>query len=342
MNINKLWLVVGYWLLIIGFSLLLLHFFQFLDIGGSAATRDLEIKAGMSFDEVANKLKAENLIQSKTVFKIYGLITGQARQLKPGRYILATNISIPKLTKTLTDGPAKISVIIAPGMTLKEIDERLSDLAVIRLGDLTNFDVGSLEHRYSWLREAQSLEGFLLPDTYIFFLGSDPDLVVKKFLDNFELKVLPPITQLVELWGLPFFENSSNILKTINLASLLEKEIPDTKEQQIAAGILMKRLAVGMPLQVDAALVYGKCLGKFLNCPALREEDYRFDSPYNTYLYGGLPKTPICNPGPEAIKAALNPQKSDYWYYLSDPKTKKTVFSKTLDEHNKNRAKYLY
>jgi len=186
------------------------------------------------------------------------------------------------------------------------------------------------------------LEGFLLPDTYIFFLGSDPDLVVKKFLDNFELKALPRITQLVELRGLPFFENSSNILKIINLASLLEKEIPDTKEQQIAAGILMKRLAVGMPLQVDAALVYGKCFGKFLDCPPLREEDYKIKSPYNTYLYGGLPKTPICNPGLKAIKAALNPQKSDYWYYLSDPKTKKTVFSKTLDEHNKNRAEYLY
>jgi len=331
MNINKLWLVVGYWLLIIGFSLLLLYLFQFLDIGGLTKTQDLEIKAGMSFDEVADELKAENLIQSKTVFKIYSLITGQARQLKPGRYILPTNISIPKLVRTLTNGPAKVSAIIAPGMTIKEIDEKLSSLAVIKPDDLINFDIDSLKNGYSWLGKVQSLEGFLLPDTYTFFLGSAPDLVVKKFLDNFELKALP------------FFENSGNLLiKTINLASLLEKEIPDAEEQQIAAGILMKRLAVGMPLQVDAALVYGKCFGKFLDCPPLQEEDYKIKSPYNTYLYGGLPKSPICNPGLKAIKAALNPQKSDYWYYLSDPKTKKTVFSKTLDEHNKNRAKYLY
>ena len=215
-------------------------------------------------------------------------------------------------------------------MTIKEIDEKLSGSAVIRPGDLINFDIGPLKNGYSWLEGAQSLEGFLLPDTYIFFLGSDPNSVVKKFLDNFELKALP------------LFKNSGNLLKIINLASLLEKEIPDYHEAQLAAGILMKRLAVGMPLQVDATLVYGKCLGKFLNCPSLQEKDYKLDSPYNTYLYGGLPKTPICNPGPEAIKAALNPQKSDYWYYLSDPKTKKTVFSKTLDEHNKNRAKYLY
>lgn len=148
-------------------------------------------------------------------------------------------------------------------------------------------------------------------------------------MDNFKLKVLP------------FFENNPGLLKTVNLASLLEKEIPDYSERQIAAGILLKRLKAGMPLQVDAALVYIKCGGKFLNCPALKEEDYKIDLPYNTYLYGGLPKGPICNPGLGAIKAVLSPQQSDYWYYLSDPKTKKTIFSKTLDEHNRNRTKYL-
>jgi len=327
---DKLWLVIGCWVLIIGFSLLFLHLFQFLDIGNSGVNRDLEIKAGMSFDEVADELKTENLIQSKTIFKIYSLIMGQARQFRPGRYILATGISIPELVKTLTSGPAEISVVIAPGMTLKEIDEKLSSLAVIKPNDLVDFNINSLKKNYPWLEKIQSLEGFLLPDTYNFFLGSGPDLVVKRFVDNFELKVLP------------FFGKSDNLLEIINLASILEKEVPDHYEARLAAGILMKRLAAKMPLQTDATLIYAKCSDKFLNCPSLQEEDYKIKSPYNTYLYTGLPKAPISNPGLEAIKAALNPQQSDYWYYLSDPKTKKTVFSKTLDEHNKNRAEYLY
>ena len=96
-----------------------------------------------------------------------------------------------------------------------------------------------------------------------------------------------------------------------------------------------------MPLQVDATIVYIKCQGQFLDCPPARDADYKADSPYNTYLYSGLPSGPISNPSAKTIEAAANPVKSDYWYYLSDPKTQKTIFSKTLDEHNKNRYKYL-
>jgi UPF0755 protein len=311
-------------------SLSVLYVLQFFKVSLSAQNKVLEIKTGMSFDEVADELKTENFIQSKTILKIYTLILGQTRQFKPGRYILSVNLSIPELVKILTKGPAEISVTIVPGMTIKEIDEKLSELTIIEPDSLVNLEPVSLKEDYPWLNEAQTLEGFLLPDTYNFFVGSDGGLVARKFLDNFESKALP------------FFANSSNILRTINLASLLEKEIPDAGEQQIAAGVLLKRLGAGMPLQVDAALIYGKCFGRFLGCPSLQEKDFKLDSPYNTYLHIGLPKTPICNPGLTTIEAALNPQKSAYWYYLSDPQTKKTIFSKTLDEHNTNRAKYLF
>ena len=90
-------------------------------------------------------------------------------------------------------------------------------------------------------------------------------------------------------------------------------------------------------------ITYAKCDRAFLTCqdPKVYRKDLNFESPYNTYLYKGLPPGPIGNPGLEAIKAALNPLESDYWYYLSDPKTKKTIFSKDLDEHIENRARYL-
>jgi UPF0755 protein len=104
----------------------------------------------------------------------------------------------------------------------------------------------------------------------------------------------------------------------------------------LVSGILWKRLKAGIPLQVDATITYltGK---KTTKIPL---EDLKIDSLYNTYKYPGLPPGPICNPGLESILAALYPEKSDYWYYLSVPEGK-TIFSKTLEEHNIAKEKYL-
>jgi len=299
-----------------------------------ASAKELEISPGISFDEISDKLADEGFIRSKILFEAYALITGRAHQFKPGRYFLFNDISIPALVKTLVNGPIEISVVIYPGMTLREIDDRLSSLKIIKPSELIDFNTNDLSVEYPWLAAAQdnlniNLEGFLLPDTYNFFTGSDINSVVKKILDNFKVTVLP------------FFNKYDNLPETINLASLLEKEVPDYNDRQIVGGILIKRLNAGMPLQVDATLFYAKCSGRFLDCPAPKIEDYKIDSPYNTYIYNGLPKSAIDNPSLDAIKAALNPQKSAYWYYLSDPKTGKTIFSKTLEEHNQNRAKYL-
>ncbi len=316
------------------FSLISLFlFFRISFTEASIPIDDFIVLAGMSFNEIADKLKGENLIASKAAFRIYGAITGKARQLKPGEYSLSSDFSVSKLFRILTKGPEEISVVVAPGLTLKEIDEKLSSFNIIKPSEIINFNVNGLRNSYSFLSKAGtevgSPEGFLLPDTYRFFPDSGADLVIHRFLDNFKTKALP------------LFENSDNILDKLILASILEKEIPDYEEKKIAAGILLKRLKVGMPLQVDASVVYAKCSSRFLNCPRLTEADYKINSVYNTYFYPGLPKGPISNPGLESIKAVLNPIKTDYWYYLSDPKTKKTIFSETLDEHNKNRVVYL-
>jgi UPF0755 protein len=106
---------------------------------------------------------------------------------------------------------------------------------------------------------------------------------------------------------------------------------------------MKKRMNVGMKLQMDATLCYMKevVAQAPLPCYPLTSLDFKYDSPYNTYLYKGLPPGPIGNPGTSSIRAALNPRPSPYWFYLSDPLTKRTVFSETLDEHEDNRVKYL-
>lgn len=306
------------------------------DIGDQPVV--LDIKPGTSFNRIAETAYESRLTDLKLVFKIYSIISGRAHRFKSGRYVFNEGTSVARLTKILVDGPTEIEAIIFPGMTLKEIDDRLSDLKIIGKEELIDYDgeiknIESLKTDYFFLKEAKSLEGFLLPDTYRFYAGSDIESVVGKILKNFKNKVLSP--------DLTFLSQGDNMLKLLTLASYLEKEIPDNSEREIAAGILEKRLAAKIPLQIDATVLYAKCSGRFLNCPTLEKIDFQLKSLYNTYFHRGLTPTPIGNPSLEAVKSAINKKKSEFWYYLSDPDTKKTIFSKTLDEHNFNRIKYL-
>jgi len=123
------------------------------------------------------------------------------------------------------------------------------------------------------------------------------------------------------------------------MASLLEKEVREETDKRMVADILWRRLDTNFPLQIDATICYAE-FESFKKC-SLTRELFELDSPYNTYLYKGLPPTPINNPGIESIKAALNPLANDYWYYLTDRKTSKTIFSQTYEEHVAARAQYL-
>lgn len=300
----------------------------------NSQSASVKIIQGMGVKEIADELYSKKVIKSIIVFEIYSFLSDKSKIFKPGNYELDFNQSIPQIVEILTAGPKEISAVITPGMTLKEIDEYLSSLRIVKKGSLANFDISQLKEKYLFLNKAFSLEGFLFPDTYNFFSDSDPQSVVEKILDNFKAKV----GQYPE--GLIFLNGSGN-MNWLILASILEKEVIDSKERQIAGGILEKRIKEGMPLQVDASIIYVRCEGRFVNCPLLSGSDFEIDSRYNTYKYLGLPPSSISNPGLDAISAALHPIKSDYWYYLSDPKTKETIFSKTLEEHNKNRVKYL-
>ncbi len=170
------------------------------------------------------------------------------------------------------------------------------------------------------------LEGYLFPDTYEFFLASRPEVVTEKFLKNFDKKIVPLIPA------------DKNLYEVLIVASLIEGEIPLPEDRRLVSGIIWKRLGKDFPLQIDATLCYIK---EPLPCASLTKEDKLVDSPYNTYRNKGLPPTPIGNAGIDAIEAALSPQKSPYWFYLSDPHSRKTIFAVDLDEHNRNILEYL-
>lgn len=275
----------------------------------------VEVKKGDGFRDIAKFLEAKGLIRSATAFKLYSMISGSAHRLKPGNYSLSPSWNAAAIVNTLVEGPAEdISITIVEGETVLDINKKLHNAGV--LGDGISI--------------SKKMEGYLFPDTYRFFPNSSLDEVIKKFEHNFKVKT-------AEL-----FQNKNEDFKKkiITIASLIEKEVPFHDDRFLVSGILWNRLKVDMPLQVDASVCYAKHRTS-AGCYPLKRSDFQIDSLYNTYKYYGLPPGPIGNPGLSAIEAAMNPKNSDFWYYLSDPETKKTIFAKDLEEHNENRAKYL-
>lgn len=289
---------------------------------GASPTTIFEVKQGDGFRTIAGNLYNDHLIRSTKAFDIFSLIGGRALTLKPGLYRLDPAMSTAHILDVLSGGSAgEVTVTIPEGSNIYEIDAILSNALVIHPGDLINFKTDG------------PLEGRLFPDTYQFYTNANVAGVVKDFMNDYDAKALPLLPV-----------NPQNAQNDLILASILEKEVPSSTDQQIVAGILLKRIAAGIPLDVDATVCYAKFMANPTSTPTcypLTALDFQIKSPYNSYLYRGLPPGPIGNPGVSAITAAIHPVSSPYWYYLSDPKTGKTIFAKTLDEQTQNRVKYL-
>ncbi len=292
---------------------------------GSGPTVPVTVSAHEGFSDIAGALSANHLLRSRMVFEAAALLSGVAFRVPSGTYLLSSDMSVPEILRELSRGPRTVTVTIPEGSDLYQIDRTLADAGVITRGALIGFAADG------------NLEGWLFPDTYQFFEGSDIATVVQKFLDNFAAKagsLLPADPSLAE--------------RTLTLASLIEQEAPDAHNESMIAGIIEKRLKAGMPLQIDATVCYAKQIalpGEVVDCSALTHGDFAssspYRSPYNTYLYKGLPPGPIGNPGIVAITAAIHPIASPYWYYLSDPATGKIIYAATLAEQETNIKKYL-
>jgi UPF0755 protein len=272
-----------------------------------------EVEKGQSLLVVAENLKAEGFIQAKFPFCGYVMLEQKEKDLKYGVYQFNQEDSFLSIADKIIKGETfTIKITIPEGFTVQQIDERLAECGLIEPCDLD-----------------PSQEGFLFPDTYYFFPFVSADEIMQEFLDNFDKKLNPKLRQEIK-------NQSKTIFEIITMASLLEKEVQTLEDKEIVSGILWKRLEVNMPLQVDATITY--ITDK--KSTKVSIEETKINSPYNTYKNRGLPIGPICNPGLESIKAAIYPEPSDYWYYISTPEGE-TMFARTLKEHNVNIAKYL-
>ena len=292
-------------------------------VNGAQVT--IVVARGQGFFEVAKALDAAHLLRSRLIFEAAAILSGDAFHVQAGTYRFSPEMSGAAILHELSNGAPSVTVTIPEGSDIYEIDKMLAAAGVIARGDLIHF------------KSDGDLEGKLFPDTYQFFEGSDISAIVQKFLDNFSEKAEPL-----------FAADPSRGKQNLTLASIVEKEAPDPNDESIIAGIILKRIADGMRIQIDATVCYAEQItmpSEIVDCSSLASADFApaspYDSDYNTYLHAGLPPGPIGNPGIAAITAAIHPASSSYLYYISDPATGKIYYSATLAGQNANIKKYL-
>ncbi len=275
------------------------------------------IEKGEGLKEISANLEKAGLVRNKTYFEYYALFQGWAARLQAGEYFLSPSLNIPQIAGTIVKGEAssqEITVTIPEGFTLKQIDARLAKTGLIKAGEL--------------LKQTQ-LEGYLFPDTYRFSREADLGEIIGKMRDNFDRKLDEDLRSEI-------VRQDRTIKEIIIMASLLEKEVPTDEDRRIVSGIFWKRLKDNYPLQSCATIAYILGLDKW----RYSIEETKVTSLYNTYQNVGLPPGPINNPGLSTIRAAVEPQETDYYFFLSKPDGE-TVFSQTMEEHNQNKVKYL-
>ena len=221
-----------------------------------------------------------------------------------------------EIAQNLTHGTLDIWIKIPEGKRAEEIAEILEK-------ELETYSP-------SWRATLISNEGYLFPDTYLVPKNADINSIISIMKNNFNAKIK----------SVNLSQNDSRLKEVIIIASLIEREAITDNEKPIIASVIDNRLKAGMSLDIDATLQYIKgqdVTGEWWSIPTI--EDKKIISEFNTYRNAGLPPFPISNPGIEAIKAALNPQDSDYYYYIHDAEGN-VHFAKTLAEHNANIKKY--
>ena len=277
-------------------SLSLVYFFFFSAPSNFPVPSVIQIEPGMSLRSISSLLKKDQIIRSRIAFEYLAIFSGGEKRIVSADYLFDKKLPVWQVVLRIVKGEhhmAPVTVTIPEGFNVNQI----SDTFVL---NLTKFNPTR------FLLKAKDLEGYLFPDTYFFLTNADDSDVIKSMNNNFIKKITPIIPEI----------NSSghSEKEIITMASIIEREAKGDTDRAVIAGILWRRINIGMPLQVDAAP--------------------------DTYKTKGLPDTPIGNPGLKAIEAAINPQGSSYLYYLHD-KNGNIYYAKTFAEHEVNIKKYL-
>lgn len=293
------------------------------------------IPMGSGVSQIADILEENKIIESSNVFKLVSKITRNDGNYKAGSYALSPSMDVQNIIKVLQSGISVGNLVTIPeGYTIGEVADLLQGKGLINKDVfLQEVENGSFPQKFVADLPAGSnrLEGFLYPETYDIPIDADEHEIINILLNHFD-----------KLYEEDFYTKANemgySLHEIITIASMIEREAGSDSDRPLVASVIYNRLAITMPLQLDATVQYA--LGSQKD--RLMESDTRVESEYNTYLHNGLPPGPICSPGIESIKAALYPEETDYLYYVVDPTGNKThKFAETYEEFLVYKREYI-
>ena len=324
-----------------------------LAFGRPSQTITITITSSDNLDTIAQKLHDTGLIKYPGIFKFYGNLSNAEKKVKPGTYELNTIYDYMALVKNMAGTADRVStkVVIPEGYTCAQIFRLLEKNGICTVESMEEAVMNADLSKYWFLEgidqsDPNCLEGYLFPDTYQFYLDHDADKVLIRLLDTFDKRFTDTMKEKLDLLN----ENLADMMRSHGLsesyiqknlftmrelvivASLIEKETSGDEESYYIASVIYNRLTnpgseTAGYLQIDATLVYINGGNTPTNA------DKEIDSPYNTYMYKGLPAGAISNPGLASLNAALSPENTEYYYYALDPATGSHKFFKTYKAH---------
>jgi UPF0755 protein len=271
----------------------------------------INIPEGATLSNVADILEQKGIVDSSLAFRLYVQMEGKEKNIIPGEYEIVVGSTYESVLKTLMEGPPVLTykIMIPEGFTMKQVSQRISENTKISKAQFDYYLNPGL-YDYEFLGGVSSLEGFLFPKTYEILRDATAKDFIIMMLDQFKDE-----TSSLELASLDPFNLS--FYDVIKVASLIEREAYVDEERELISAVIYNRLKKDMLLQIDASVRYG--IDKW-DDDLTKSDLQSTDNLYNSYVYKGLPPTPICNPGLKSILAALDPADVDYLYYvITDP-----------------------
>ncbi|MGA8938065.1 MAG: endolytic transglycosylase MltG [Acidobacteriaceae bacterium] len=319
-------------LVVVILAALAVGFFMYVPYGPKTETF-VEIAPGTGTLGIARELQKDGVVRSALAFDalvIWRSVRGRrAGSLKAGEYRFDHSVKMAEVYDRIRRGDVyTVSLVIPEGFNIFDIANAVAEAGLDSRADFLAAEQKDTELITEWVPQgsANSLEGYLFPDTYKFSRHAGALLILATMVKQFRLET----TRLGITPG--------QLARVVTMASLVEKEVHLDNERPEVASVFENRMAAGMPLQTDPAVIYASMLrGTWTG--VIHQSELKSDSAYNTYTHAGLPPGPICNPGVASLKAALHPASTDYLYFVAEANGQ-TKFASTLEEHNANVTAY--
>lgn len=289
---------------------------------------EIEIAPGSGMRQVARQVAAAGVDVDPWALELVARLTGRAGQVKAGSYEILSGVTpLDVLNKLVRGDTQQGEFVLVEGWHFRRLRSELARAPGLKPDSAGLSDAELMAQLGA---PGENPEGLFLPDTYFYTRGGSDLAVLRRAYHGMQRKLEAAWQERTPAVGL------KSPYEALIMASLIEKESGFAADRPRVASVFFNRLRIGMPLQTDPSVIYG--LGESY-AGALRKRDLRTDTPYNTYTRTGLPPTPIAMPGVAALRAALNPPLTDYYYFVARGDGS-SEFSRTLDEHNRAVARY--